>query len=115
VSLGELIGGIGDRLRYTYDFGDDWEHEIVVEDLVDADPDTHYPVLVAAKGAYPPQDCGSPLGTRRPESDPRRPQPRTTPRDALDWLGLDNSSAFDPNAVTTDQIEEKVARNGVSR
>jgi pRiA4b ORF-3-like protein len=30
VGLDELIGGIGDRLRYTYDFGDDWEHEILV-------------------------------------------------------------------------------------
>jgi hypothetical protein len=32
----------------------------------------------------------------------------------LDLLSLDNSSAFDPNAVTTDQIEEKVALNGAS-
>jgi hypothetical protein len=62
VSLGQLIGGIGDRLRYTYDFGDDWEHEIMVEDLLDADPETHYPVLVAAKGACPPEDCGGPWG-----------------------------------------------------
>jgi hypothetical protein len=33
----------------------------------------------------------------------------------LDWLGLDNTSAFDPNAVTIDQIEEEVALNGASR
>jgi Plasmid pRiA4b ORF-3-like protein len=63
VTLDELIGGVGDRLRYTYDFGDDWQHEIVVEELLDADPDTHYPVLVAAKGACPPEDCGRPWQT----------------------------------------------------
>ena len=61
VTLGELID-LGARFRYTYDFGDDWEHEIPVEDLLDADPDTHYPVLVAAKGACPPEDCGGPWG-----------------------------------------------------
>src|SRR6266568_1667867 len=49
VSLGELIGGVGDRLRYTYDFGDDWRHEIVVEELLDIDPNIHYPVLITAK------------------------------------------------------------------
>jgi len=62
VSLGQLLGGVGDRLLYTYDFGDDWEHEIVVEELLDADPEARYPVLVAAKGACPPEDCGGPWG-----------------------------------------------------
>jgi hypothetical protein len=113
VTLGELISGIGDRLRYTYDFGDNWEHEIVVEDLLDADPDTHYPVLVAAKGACPPEDCGGPWGytdLKAILADPSHEQHQQM----LDWLSLDNSSAFDPNAVTTDQIEEKVALNGAS-
>jgi len=44
VSLGQLISGVGDSLSYTYDFGDDWQHEIVIEDLLDADPEVHYPV-----------------------------------------------------------------------
>jgi hypothetical protein len=114
VSLGELTGGIGDRLRYTYDFGDNWEHEIVVEDLLDAHPDTHYPILVAATGACPPEDCGGPWGytdLKAILADPSHQQHQ----EMLDWLGLDNPSAFDPNTVTIDQIEEEVALNGASR
>jgi hypothetical protein len=114
ISLGQLIGGIGDRLRYTYDFGDDCEHEIVIEDLLDTDPDTHYPVLVAAKGACPPEDCGGPWGyadLKAILADPSHEQHR----EMLDWLGLDNSSAFDPNAIPTDQIEQNLALSNASR
>lgn len=114
VSLGQLIGGIGDRIRYTYDFGDDWEHEIVVEDLLDADPDIHYPTLVAAKGACPPDDCGGPWGyadLKAILADPNHEQHQ----EMLDWLGLENTTAFDPNTVTLDQLEEEVALNGASR
>jgi hypothetical protein len=58
VSIGQLIGDVGDRLLYTYDLGDNWEHEIVVEELLDDDLKVQDPVLVAAKGACPPEDCG---------------------------------------------------------
>jgi hypothetical protein len=114
VSLGQLIGGVGDRLRYTYDFGDDWQHEIVVEELLDADPEIHYPLLVAAKGACPPEDCGGPWGYAELKeilADPSHEQHQ----EMLDWLGLDNPSAFDPNALATDQIEEELALTGASR
>jgi hypothetical protein len=100
VSLGQLIGGVGDRLRYTYDFGDDWEHEIVVEELLDADPEIHYPVLVAAKGACPPEDCGGPWGyaeLKEVLADPSHERHQ----EMLDWLGLDDASAFDPGAGLT--------------
>ena len=75
VTLGELVD-LGAGFRYTYDFGDDWEHEILVEDLLDADPDTHYPALVAAKGACPPEDCGGPWASRT--SKRSSPTPTTT-------------------------------------
>lgn len=96
VSLGELLGGVGDRLLYTYDFGDDWEHEIVVEELTDAD--ARYPVLVAAKGACPPEDCGGPWGYAELKeilADPAHDRHQ----EMLDWLELEDASAFDPTAV----------------
>jgi len=114
VSLDQLIASIGDKLRYTYDFGDDWEHEIAVEDLLDADPDTHYPVLIAAKGACPPEDCGGPWGyadLKETLADPSHEQHH----EMLDWLGLENSTTFDPTAIATDHIEQELALNGASR
>jgi hypothetical protein len=114
VRFGELIGGVGDRLRYTYDFGDDWQHEIVVEELLDPDPEIHYPVLVAAKGACPPEDCGGPWGYAELKdilADPSHDQHQ----EMRDWLGLDNASEFNPAAIATDDIEEQLALSGASR
>jgi len=60
--LKRLLRDKGDRLRYMYDFGDGWEHEIVVEKLLRAEPGVRYPVCVAGKGRCPPEDCGGPWG-----------------------------------------------------
>ena len=114
VTLGELIGGVGDRLGYTYDFGDDWQHEILIEELLDADPDVHYPVLVAAKGACPPEDCGGPWGYAELKeilADPSHERHQ----ELIEWLALDDASEFDPAAVATDEIEEELALSGAAR
>jgi hypothetical protein len=47
------------RLRYLYDFGDSWEHEILVEKVGPPDPETRYPVCLAGKRAGPPDDGGT--------------------------------------------------------
>ena len=114
VRLDELIGGAGDRLRYTYDFGDDWQHEIIVEDLLDADPGTHYPVLVAAKGACPPEDCGGPWGYAELKeilADLGHEQHQ----EMLDWLSLENASEFDPADAAIEEVEYELALSGASR
>src|SRR5699024_9894798 len=45
-----------DRVIYTYDFGDDWEHEIVLEKILNKDTNTSYPVCIKAKNDTPPED-----------------------------------------------------------
>jgi hypothetical protein len=113
VTLGELTD-LGARFRYTYDFGDSWEHEILVEDLLDPDPETHYPILVTAKGACPPEDCGGTWGyadLKEILADPGHDEHQ----ERLEWLGLKNASEFDPNAVTLEQLVEELALNDAIR
>ena len=45
-----------------YDFGDYWEHEILVEKILPLEKGTHYPVCVTGKRACPPEDCGGATG-----------------------------------------------------
>jgi hypothetical protein len=113
VTIGELTD-IGTRFRYTYDFGDNWEHEILVEDLLDPAPDTHYPILVAAKGACPAEDCGGKWGyadLKAILADPSDEQHQ----EKLEWLGLDNPTEFNPSTIATDQLERELALNSAIR
>lgn len=48
----------GSGFWYTYDFGDDWRHKIVVEKVVPADDSMSLPDCIGGKRACPPEDCG---------------------------------------------------------
>lgn len=48
--------------RYSYDFGDDWEHEVLFEGSLPVDPKKKYPLCVEGERACPPEDCGGPWG-----------------------------------------------------
>ena len=41
------------RFRYLYDFGDCWEHSILVEEILKAEPDAVYPQCCAGRRAAP--------------------------------------------------------------
>jgi hypothetical protein len=56
--LGEVLSSVGARLRWDYDFGDGWEHDVVVEEIGPADPGIDYPTCLAGRRACPPEDCG---------------------------------------------------------
>ncbi|MDN5861014.1 MAG: plasmid pRiA4b ORF-3 family protein, partial [Pseudonocardia sp.] len=56
--LSDVAPARGDRIRYTYDFGDDWEHDVMVETITPAEPDLTYPRCVTGRRARPPEDCG---------------------------------------------------------
>lgn len=61
--LSDVFADAGtDALTYLYDFGDGWEHSVKLECIVDAVPGVLYPILIAAEGHCPPEDCGGPPG-----------------------------------------------------
>lgn len=57
VTLEQLLRAPGEKLRYTYDFGDDWVHVVKLEAILDADPGLK-PRCTAGRRAAPPEDCG---------------------------------------------------------
>ena len=97
----DAVAGKGTRLRYTYDFGDWWEHDVVVEDVSPAEPETAYPRCVEGEGACPPEDCGGPSGYAdllAALGDPGHPEHVAM----REWLGRPfDAAAFDPARSTT--------------
>ena len=47
-----------DVFEYEYDFGDCWEHEIVVEKVIEPEAGVKYPRCLDGERACPPEDCG---------------------------------------------------------
>ena len=88
---------------YEYDFGDSWEHGIVLEAIVSPDAQAQSPVCLAGKRACPPEDCGGIPGYYMfldAIQDPRHPDHD----EMLAWLG----ERFDPEAFDLDTINREL-------
>ena len=112
--LAQFLQQPGDRIHYSYDFGDGWEHDIVLEKRLDPDSGVQTPACLAGKGACPPEDCGGPWGyadLKEAIADPRHEDHESM----LDWLGLDNAVEFDPAACDLAEINEVLDRTVATR
>jgi Plasmid pRiA4b ORF-3-like protein len=47
-----------ERCIYTYDFGDDWQHEIVLEKIIESDETLTFPICLKARELPPVEDSG---------------------------------------------------------
>ncbi|MGH4022018.1 MAG: plasmid pRiA4b ORF-3 family protein [Pseudonocardiaceae bacterium] len=106
--LVDAVPRAGDSIRYTYDFGDDWEHDILVEDVITAEPGVAYPRCVAGRRACPTEDCGGIWAYDELLAilaDPGHPQHA----DRLEWLGLDSADEFDPADFDLDDVNEALS------
>ena len=105
------------KATYDYDFGDSWQHEVVLEDVIDRAPRTRVPRCVDGAGACPPEDCGGPPGYQellRVLADRSHPEHDSM----LEWLGGHHDPAgFDPRDVRFDdpQARWKIAFAGRHR
>jgi hypothetical protein len=99
----EAIAGVGASFRYTYDFGDGWDHQVVVEEVRPPTTDVAVPACVDGRRACPPEDCGGTWGYRELLEILRDPTHREH-RERLEWLGR----PFDPEAFDAGAFEENL-------
>jgi hypothetical protein len=107
--LQDVAPGAGERIRYTYDFGDDWEHDLLVEDVLPAEPGVAYPRCLTGRRACPPEDCGGIWGYQELLgilTDPNHPEHGNR----LEWLGLSAAHEFDPATVDLAKINQNLSK-----
>src|SRR5664280_2247736 len=61
-ALGDLLCAPGTCLIYEYDFGDNWKHELLLEETADESAEQRFPMCIDGARACPPEDCGGPFG-----------------------------------------------------
>ncbi len=100
-TLSDLLKAPGDKCIYTYDFGDSWHHELILEKAVryPAGEDQFFAQCLHGKRACPPEDCGGIPGFLNcitAVEDPLHPEHK----EMLLWTG----ASYDPNAFDARMI-----------
>lgn len=97
--LEQVMKKENDKLHYVYDFGDSWEHELVLEKILPFATDIRLPVCLEGERACPPEDVGGAVGYEmclQIIADPSHPEYE----DMLEWVGED----FDPELFDVEQV-----------
>ncbi len=104
-TLDQLIEAKIKNFTYTYDFGDDWRHTILIETVAPTDPEFTYPRFIEGAHRAPPEDVGGEPGFEHflaVMANPKHPE-RT---DLKRWYG----SVFDPNNINEKLINTRIAK-----
>ena len=57
-TLAQVAGAERAKAVYSYDFRNDWRHDIVVEKIIPAEPGVAYPRCTGGRRDGPPEGCG---------------------------------------------------------
>jgi len=104
VALAQVCRKAKSTLLYEYDFGDGWEHKIVLEKTFDAEGGVQYRVCLKGKRACPPEDCGGAWGYSallHALADPDHPDHE----DMVEWAG-----EIDPEEFDLEEVNECLKR-----
>jgi len=113
VKLRDLVLGEGFKFVYEYDFGDSWEHRVLVEKILSPDPTQplpsfvtgKLPICIKGKQACPPEDVGGIWGYDtflEALKDPSHPDHAMY----REWIG----GTFDPEAFHLDAVNARLSQ-----
>ena len=101
ILLNDLLNIEKDNITYEYDFGDGWEHDIILEKILPVDEKTKYPVCLAGKMNCPPEDCGGVFGYSDLLKILKNPAHEEY-ESYMEWL----DGEFDPELFDIDEVND---------
>ena len=105
MTIKKLMRGGDSRIVYRYDFGDNWEHVVLIEKRAPPPNSPPAPACVAGQRACPPEDCGGIggyYGLLGALASPDKPESR----ELLEWA--DEEYEFDPEAFSLEEADRRV-------
>jgi pRiA4b ORF-3-like protein len=106
ILLCDLIGEAQREIGYEYDFGDGWEHRIVLEQVDPPNEFMRYPLCTAGERACPPEDVGGVPGYEEFLKTIRDPEHEEYDQSLL-WAG---GGAFDPEGFDLNAVNRALGR-----
>ena len=106
-TLAQILPAEKSKCFFEYDFGDGWNHELLVEKIFQPEPKLKYPRCTAGKMACPPEDCGGVWGYMDMVEilkDPEHDEHDTY----VEWLGLESGEDFDPKEFSVEEVNERL-------
>jgi hypothetical protein len=92
VKMSEFFTGPGVVSRYAYDFGDDWQHDVTLEEILPREIGVKYPRCIDGRQPCPPEDCGGIEGYARLRRILRNPKHREYAETAEWMAGMERLS-----------------------
>ncbi len=93
----------GQTFSYRYDFGDNWQHDIIVEKILDEnEADKKIPVCIDGERACPPEDCGGIWGYEELLQTRKDKNHQDYEERIIEWLGED----FDPEEFNVEEVNK---------
>lgn len=107
VAIGQAWQAGLKRIRYVYDFGDGWEHDVALVKAWRMNGDRPTPKCLSGKLACPPEDCGGVSGYAELAELQAIPEDELSDdeRERLEWLG-----EWDPQRFDLDEVNQVFAR-----
>ena len=104
-TLAAILASGMTEFEYVYDFGDNWEHRIVVEQTNTPETGVKYPQFLGGERRCPPEDCGGPPGYFDFIENIARNNSKKA-KEAFDWYG----DSFDPDDIDEEQNKITLGR-----
>lgn len=103
VRLDKILKEEKSKINYVYDFGDNWEHDLILEKILPPDNQSQIPKCIAGKRKCPPEDCGGIWGYSDMLEILKQPDHEEY-ESYIEWLGY----IFDPAYFDKDEINERL-------